>query len=132
MYPKKYTNNLFLLFDPFHDDKELPSGSPHTFQNKPLEPGVKTVVNSHKIKFEPNGDLVDEEYSRYNVNMFDNILLVKLKIMEREAVYSIDQDNENTESNRKCNYKFYTKEHSNSLYSKQRDFFFDFVHNWRI
>ena len=30
------------------------------------EQGVQDVVNINKIKFEPYGDLVDEEYSRLN------------------------------------------------------------------
>ena len=65
LHPEKYTNNLliYFFFDPFQDAKGLPSVSPLTYQDKVLEPGVQTVVNSNKIKLEPNDDLVDEGYS---------------------------------------------------------------------
>ena len=42
------------------------------YQNQLLEPGVRPVANSSKIKFELYGDLVDETYSRYNINIIEN------------------------------------------------------------
>ena len=69
------------------------------YQNKLLEPGVQTVVNSNKIKFEPFGNLVDDSYSRYDTNMLDNQDPFGLTFDETgKAVCSNDQDDENTES----------------------------------
>ena len=69
------------------------------YQNKLLEPGVQTVANSNKIKSEPFGNLVDDSYSRYNANMLDNQDPFGLTFDETgKAVYSNDQDDENTES----------------------------------
>ena len=84
------------MFYPFRDKKELLSGFPPLYQNKLLEPGVQTVVNS-SIEFEPYGDLVDEASSRYNTSMLDNQDHFG---QIGEAVYSNDLNDENTESNK--------------------------------
>ena len=72
------------------------------YQKKPPEPGVQTVVNSNKIKFEPYGDLADEAYSCYNGNMLDNPdYFGQIENNEiGEAMYFSDQGEENTKSNR--------------------------------
>ena len=66
MYQEKFAHHVLLLFYPFRDEKELLSGLPPLYQNKLQEQGVQDVVSINKIKFEPYGDLVDEEYSRLN------------------------------------------------------------------
>ena len=88
LYPGKYAHHLLILFYPFWDEKDLLSGCLSLHQNKLLEPGVQTVANSNKIKFEPFGNLVDDSYSRYNANMLDNQdPLVKLKMMKQGRQY---------------------------------------------
>ena len=88
LYPGKYAHHLLILFYPFWDEKDLLSGCLPLYQNKLLEPGVQTVANSNKIKFEPFGNLVDDSYSRYNANMLDNQdPLVKLKMMKQGRQY---------------------------------------------
>ena len=88
LYPGKYAHHLLILFYPFWDEKDLLSGCLSLYQNKLLEPGVQTVANSNKIKFEPFGNLVDDSYSRYNANMLDNQdPLVKLKMMKQGRQY---------------------------------------------
>ena len=90
LYPEKYAHNLFLLFYPFRDEKEFLSGCPPMYQNKRLEPGVQTVINNNRIKFEP---YVDEAYSRYDANMLENQNpFGQIENDEtREAVYFNDQ-----------------------------------------
>ena len=66
LYSEKFDHHVLLLFYPFRDEKELLSGLPPLYQNKLQEQGVQDVGNINKIKFEPYGDLVDEEYSRLN------------------------------------------------------------------
>ena len=140
MYPETYAHHLLLLFYPVRDEQELPSGYPSSYQNKRLEPGVQIVVNSNKIKFKPNGGLLDEAYSRYNVNMLDNQdPIVQIENTEkREAVYSNDQHDENTESNKNSAIpngmpRIMRDDEIlgsvNSLNSKQRNVF-NVVHNW--
>ena len=88
LYPGKYAHHLLILFYQFWDEKDLLSGCLSLYQNKLLEPGVQTVANSNKIKFEPFGNLVDDSYSRYNANMLDNQdPLVKLKMMKQGRQY---------------------------------------------
>ena len=88
LYPGKYAHHLLILFYPFWDEKDLLSGCFSLYQNKLLEPGVQTMANSNKIKFEPFGNLVDDSYSRYNANMLDNQdPLVKLKMMKQGRQY---------------------------------------------
>ena len=91
LYLEKYPHHFLLFFYPFLSECS-------TFnQNKRLEPGVQTVVNSNKIKFQPSVDLVDETYPLDNANMFENqACFVQIEIYEtEEAVYCNDQDDEN-------------------------------------
>ena len=65
-------HHVLLLFYPFRDEKELLSGFPPLYQNKLQEEGVQDVVNINKIKFEPYGDLVDQDFSQFNENLINN------------------------------------------------------------
>ena len=58
------------------------------------------MVNSNKIKFKPYDHLVDEAYSCYNADMLDNQDPFGQNGHDEtgEAVYSNDQDNQNTET----------------------------------
>ena len=139
LYPGKYAHHLLILFYPFWDEKDLLSGCLPLYQNKLLEPGVQTVANSNKIKFEPFGNLVDDSYSRYNANMLDNQDPFGLTFDETgKAVYSNDQDDENTESKTNSvtpNFIWRIMaddeilENNNSLISQQCDVF-NVAHNW--
>ena len=58
---------MLLLFQPFRDEKELLSRFPPAYQNKlQEEEEVQEVVNINRIKFEPNGDLVDKAFLQFN------------------------------------------------------------------
>ena len=74
--------------------------SPPFVLTKTFEPSVQIVVDSNKIKFEPYDDLVEEVYSCYNADMLDNQDPVGQNGHDEtgEAVYSNDQDNQNTET----------------------------------
>ena len=63
---KEFAHRVLLLFYPFRDEKELLSGFPPLYQNKLQQQGVQDVVNTNKIKFEPYGDLVDQDLQRQN------------------------------------------------------------------
>ena len=67
---------------------------------KILELDVQIAVNSNKIKFKPYDDLADEAYSCYNAYMLDNQDPFGQNEHDEtgEAVYSNDQDNQNTET----------------------------------
>ena len=69
LYPEKSSHHVLLLFYPFRNEKELLSGVPPLYQNKPQEQRLQDIVNIKKIKVEPYGDLVDEVYSRLNESM---------------------------------------------------------------
>ena len=60
------------------------------YQNKLLEPGVQTVINNNRIKFEP---YVDEDEDVYKANMLENQNpFGQIENDEtREAVYFNDQ-----------------------------------------
>ena len=72
---------------------DLLLGCPTLYQNKHLETGVQTAVNSNKIKFEPYDDLVNEACSHCNANMLDKQDPFG-QIENGEALYSNDQDDE--------------------------------------
>ena len=59
------SHHVLLLFYPFGDNKELPSGFPSLCQNKLGQKGVWAVVIINKIKFELYGDLVDQAFSQF-------------------------------------------------------------------
>ena len=78
------------------------SGLPPLYQNKLQEQGVQDVGNINKIKFEPYGDLGDEEYSRLN-EILINIQDPWSQIENDEipgAEYPNDNDSEDTEKNK--------------------------------
>lgn len=56
---EKFAHDVLLLFNPFRDEKKLPSGFPPIYQNKLQEEGSQNVGNTIKIKFMPYSDLVD-------------------------------------------------------------------------
>ena len=99
---------MLLFFYPFREKKELSEWTPLN-QNKLLEPGFQTVLNSNKIKFEPYGDLADEAYSRCNVNILDNQDPFGQTENDEtgQAVYSNDQDDEKSESNRNSSIPYF-------------------------
>ena len=68
--PEKFVDHVLLLCYLFRDEKEL-SGLPPMYQNK-LEEGVQDVVNINKVKFEPCGNLVDQAFLQFNVNLINN------------------------------------------------------------
>ena len=43
-----------------------------SLQNKLQEQGVQDVVNRNKIKFEPYGYLLDQDFSQFNENSINN------------------------------------------------------------
>ena len=109
------------------------------YQNKLPESGVQTEVNSNKIKFEPYADLADEAYFRYNANMVYNQDLFGQTGNDktREAIYSSDQDDDNTESSKNSAIPNFIPrimvddeilESINSLNSNRRNIF-NIVHN---
>ena len=66
---RKISLQMLLLFQPFRDEKELLSRFPPAYQNKlqeEEEEEVQEVVNINRIKFEPNGDLVDKAFLQFN------------------------------------------------------------------
>ena len=42
------------------------------YQNKLQEDGFQNVPNINKIKFEPYGDFVNQDFSQYNQNLVNN------------------------------------------------------------
>ena len=95
LYPKNMQIICFFFYL-FRDEMDLFLGCPTLYQNKHLETGVQTAVNSNKIKFEPYGDLVNEAYSHCNANMLDKQdPFGQIENGKRgEAMYSNDQDDE--------------------------------------
>ena len=78
------------------------SGLPPLYQHKLQEQGVQDVGNINKIKFEPYGDLVDEEYSRLNeilINIQDPCSQIENDEIPG-AEYPNDNDSEDTEKSK--------------------------------
>ena len=72
------------------------------YQNKLQEPEDQDIVNINKIKFEPNGDLVDEVYS-WLIETLINNQDPQSQIESDEipgAEYPNDSDSEDTETNK--------------------------------
>ena len=60
------------VFFSFKDEKQLLSGCPPLYQNKLQEQGLQDVVNRNKIKFEPYGESVDQDFSQFNEKSINN------------------------------------------------------------
>ena len=76
--PEKFLHYVLLLFHSFRDEKNLLSSFPPIqaakwkSQNKLQEDGFQNVPNINKIKFEPYGDFVNQDFSQYNQNLVNN------------------------------------------------------------
>ena len=98
---EKFAHHVLLLFYPFRDEKELPSGFLPSYQNKLREQGIQVVVNMNKIKLEPYGDLVDQAFSQFN----ENSIIFQDPHSQTEhdetlgAEYPNENDSEETETN---------------------------------
>ena len=66
--PQKFVHHVMLLLFSFCDEKQLLSGCPSLYQNKLQEQGVHDVVNRNKRKFEPYGDITDQDFFQLNEN----------------------------------------------------------------
>ena len=47
-------------------------GCPSLYRNKLQEQGVQNVINRNKVKFEPDGDLFEQNFSQFNENSINN------------------------------------------------------------
>ena len=45
--PEEYAHLMLLMYYPFRDEKELPSGNPSTYVSKRSEPGEIDMVNQN-------------------------------------------------------------------------------------
>ena len=102
LFPEKFAHHVMPFFSPFRDEKQLLSGCPPLYQNKPQEQGVQDVVNSNKIKFKPYRDLVDQIFSQFNENSINNqdshSQIENYETPETE--YPNENDSEETETNK--------------------------------
>ena len=102
LFPEKFAHHVMPFFFSFRDEKQLLSGCPLLYQNKPQEQGVQDVVNNNKIKFKPYRDLVDQIFSQFNENSINNqdshSQIENYETPETE--YPNENDSEETETNK--------------------------------